>query len=69
LNDRGVNFRCWTFVGGLTDGNVILTSTDTQTGAVLTNTNPTPASRRRGGRVSGSVVIHSCRAPPMRLIT
>ncbi len=68
LNDCGVNSRYWTFAGGLTDVNVILTSTDTQTGAVLTYTNPAPASRRRGGWAPGSVLILSCRAPPMRVI-
>ncbi len=69
LNDCGVNFRYWAFVGGLTDVNVILTSPGTQTGALLTNTNPTPAGRRRGGSAPGSVLILSCRAPPMRLMT
>ncbi|MDQ6891268.1 MAG: SMP-30/gluconolactonase/LRE family protein [Acidobacteriota bacterium] len=40
LNGCGVNSRYWTFAGGLTDVNVILTVTDTQTGTVQTYTNP-----------------------------
>jgi hypothetical protein len=36
----GFNSRYWTFAGGLTDVNVVLTVTDTQTGAVRTYTNP-----------------------------
>jgi hypothetical protein len=40
LNGCGLNSRYWTFAGGLTDVNVILTVTDTQTGAVRTYTNP-----------------------------
>jgi N-acetylglucosamine-6-sulfatase len=39
LNGCGVNSRYWTFAGGLTNVNVILTVTDTQTGAVKTYTN------------------------------
>lgn len=40
LNGCGLNSRYWTFAGGLTDVNVILTVTDTQTGAVQIYTNP-----------------------------
>jgi len=40
LNACGFNARCWTFAGGLTDVNVIMTVTDTQTGTVKTYTNP-----------------------------
>ncbi len=40
LNGCGSNSRYWTFAGGLTDVNVILTVTDMQTGAVKTYTNP-----------------------------
>ena len=40
LNGCGLNSRYWTFAGGLTDVNVILTVTDTQTGAIKTYTNP-----------------------------
>jgi len=40
LNACGLNSRYWTFAGGLTDVHVILTVTDTQTGAVQTYTNP-----------------------------
>ncbi len=40
LNGCGVNSRYWTFAGGLTDVNVILTVTDTKTGTVQTYTNP-----------------------------
>ena len=40
LNGCGLNSRYWTFAGGLTDVNVILTVTDTQTGAIQTYTNP-----------------------------
>ena len=40
LNGCGLNSRYWTFAGGLTDVNVILTVTDTQTGAVKTYINP-----------------------------
>jgi hypothetical protein len=40
LNGCGLNSRYWTFAGGLTDVNVILTVTDTQTGSVQTYTNP-----------------------------
>ncbi|HXM78695.1 MAG TPA: hypothetical protein VOA00_05615, partial [Thermoanaerobaculia bacterium] len=40
LNGCGVNSRYWTFAGGLTDVNVILTVTDTQTGVVQTYVNP-----------------------------
>jgi len=40
LNGCGFNSRYWTFAGGLTDVNVILTVIDTQTGAVKTYTNP-----------------------------
>jgi len=34
------NSHYWVFAGGLTDVNVVTTVTDTQTGAVLTYTNP-----------------------------
>ena len=40
LNGCGLNSRYWTFAGGLTDVNVIMTVTDTQTGTVKTYTNP-----------------------------
>ena len=40
LNGCGLNSRKWTFAGGLTDVNVILTVTDTQTGVIKTYTNP-----------------------------
>lgn len=40
LNGCGLNRRYWTFAGGLTDVNVILTVTDTETGTVKTYTNP-----------------------------
>ena len=40
LNGSGFNSRYWTFAGGLTDVNVLLTVTDTQTGAIKTYTNP-----------------------------
>ena len=40
LNGCGLNSRYWTFAAGLTDVNVILTVTDTQTGAIRTYTNP-----------------------------
>jgi photosystem II stability/assembly factor-like uncharacterized protein len=40
LNGCGFNSRYWTFAAGLTDVNVILTVTDTQTGTVQTYTNP-----------------------------
>jgi hypothetical protein len=40
LNGCGLNSRYWTFAGGLTDVNVILTVTDTQTGVIKTYTNP-----------------------------
>ncbi len=40
LNGCGLNSRYWTFAGGLTDVNVILTVTDTQTGTIQTYTNP-----------------------------
>jgi hypothetical protein len=40
VNGCGLNSRYWTFAGGLTDVNVILSVTDTQTGAVQTYTNP-----------------------------
>jgi sugar lactone lactonase YvrE len=40
LNGCGFNSHYWTFAAGLTDVNVILTVTDTQTGAVRTYTNP-----------------------------
>ena len=36
----GFNRRFWTFAGGLTDVNVVMTVTDTQTGAVKNYTNP-----------------------------
>ena len=34
------NSRYWVFAGGLTNVNVVMTITDTQTGAVRTYTNP-----------------------------
>ncbi len=40
LNGCAFNSRYWTFAGGLTDVNVILTVTDTQTGTIQTCTNP-----------------------------
>ncbi|MDQ6891269.1 MAG: hypothetical protein M3167_01130 [Acidobacteriota bacterium] len=40
LNGCGVNARHWAFAAGLTDVNVILTVTDTQTGFVRAYTNP-----------------------------
>ena len=40
LNGCGFNSRYWTFAGGLTDVNVVLTVTDTMTGAVKTYVNP-----------------------------
>jgi hypothetical protein len=40
LNGCGLNSRYWIFAAGLTDVNVILTVTDTQTGSVQTYTNP-----------------------------
>ena len=40
LNGCGVNSRYWTFACGLTDVNVVLTVTDTQTGTVRTYVNP-----------------------------
>ncbi len=40
LDGCGLNSRYWTFAGGLTNINVILTVTDTQTGAVKTYINP-----------------------------
>ncbi len=40
LNGCGVNSRFWTFAGGLTDVNVVMTVTDGQTGAVRIYTNP-----------------------------
>jgi hypothetical protein len=40
LNACSFNAAYWTFAGGLTDVNVIMTVTDTQTGAVKTYTNP-----------------------------
>jgi hypothetical protein len=40
LNGCGLNSRYWTFAGGLTNVNVILTVTDPQTGAVKTYVNP-----------------------------
>jgi hypothetical protein len=36
----GLNSRYWVFAGGLTNVNVVMTVTDTQTGAVKTYTNP-----------------------------
>lgn len=39
LNGCGVNSRYWTFAGGLTNVNVVLTVTDTMTGAVKTYVN------------------------------
>jgi hypothetical protein len=40
LDACGLNGKKWTFAGGLTNVNVILTVTDTQTGAIKTYTNP-----------------------------
>lgn len=40
LNGCGVNSRYWTFAAGLTDVSVILTVTDSQTGAVQIYANP-----------------------------
>jgi photosystem II stability/assembly factor-like uncharacterized protein len=40
LNGCGINSRFWTFAAGLTDVNVILTVTDTLTGATQTYANP-----------------------------
>jgi hypothetical protein len=40
LNGCGFNSRYWTFAGGLTDVNVLMTVTDTQTGAIKTYTHP-----------------------------
>jgi hypothetical protein len=40
LNACSFNSRFWTFAGGLTNVNVVMTVTDTQTGAVKTYTNP-----------------------------
>ncbi|HYK40983.1 MAG TPA: M4 family metallopeptidase [Thermoanaerobaculia bacterium] len=40
LNGCGFNSRFWTFAGGLTNVQVTMTVTDTQTGAVKTYTNP-----------------------------
>jgi photosystem II stability/assembly factor-like uncharacterized protein len=40
LNGCATNSRYWTFAAGLTDVDVILTVTDTQTGTVQTYTNP-----------------------------
>ena len=40
VNGCGFNSGYWTFAGGLTDVNVVMTVTDTQTDAVKTYTNP-----------------------------
>jgi photosystem II stability/assembly factor-like uncharacterized protein len=40
VDGRGFNSRFWVFAGGLTNVNVVMTVTDTQTGAVKTYTNP-----------------------------
>jgi hypothetical protein len=40
LSGCGVNSRYWAFAGGLTNVDVALTVTDTQTGTVRTYTNP-----------------------------
>ena len=40
VNGCGFNSRFWTFAGGLTDVNVVLTVIDSQTGSVKTYTNP-----------------------------
>ena len=40
LNGCAVNSRDWTFAGGLTDVEVILTVTDSETGTIQTYTNP-----------------------------
>ncbi len=40
VNGCAVNSSYWTFAGGLTDVNVVMTVTDTQTGATRTYTNP-----------------------------
>ncbi len=40
LNGCSLNSNYWTFAGGLTNVNVILTVTDTQTGLIKTYINP-----------------------------
>ena len=40
VDGRAVNNRFWVFAGGLTDVNVVITVTDTQTGATRTYINP-----------------------------
>ena len=40
LNACALNSRFWTFAGGLTDVQVVMTVTDTRTGAVKSYTNP-----------------------------
>ena len=40
LNGCGVDSNYWVFAGGLTNVQVVMTVTDTQTGAVKTYTNP-----------------------------
>ena len=40
VDGRAVNNHFWVFAGGLTNVNVVITVTDTQTGAVKTYTNP-----------------------------
>ena len=40
VDGRAVNNRFWVFAGGLTNVNVVITVTDTQTGATQTYTNP-----------------------------
>ncbi len=40
VNGCAVDSSYWTFAGGLTDVNVVMTVTDTQTGTIRTYTNP-----------------------------
>jgi len=40
VDGRAINSHYWVFAGGLTNVNVVITVTDTQTGAVKTYTNP-----------------------------
>ena len=43
VNGCDVNSNYWTFAGGLTDVNVVMTVIDTQTGTTRTYTNPQSA--------------------------